>query len=597
MEATRRAFCCGWTAALARAAGEAPVPELDGSRIRIAAFRDEELEIAQALPHFARVANSVRMQPPNRGFIDIAVWRNPKDNRPYNARIMENVLSLAWFYTARRSWNPYRGHPALRRRLEAALDFWCSIQDPQGRFSEYGEKQWNLAATAFAVKFMGEALRLLNNGPPLSRTVYERALEACRKSIHIVLTDAAFWKHGLSYSNQYTNVFAGAPAYFEVRPDADLFKRLIRRIEESSTAFQSPCGYFYEADGPDFGYNLGTHHRNVHMAWHYFRRRPEGEIFVKQQDLFCDWLGYNAWPESEGLFALNRAIETRQRHSSTGPVDTPVCERSLLARAFARDRDSVAQSRRELRARLEREWPRVAPLAVGQFWAFSPYLFLHLSQFNWHPSREEVEEARRRLPAWRPQPYLHERMDSRHPVVFHYIRRPAYVAAFASGPALRPQQRLGLTLVWTPAGRTVLQSQTSGAETAWGLFDPSRNAPVEAGGAPARYRINGAEHKPAPGVRDLGGGAFQIEYDLAGGGSKRIRFEDHGITMEVDRPGEWVENIPLLQGPDRELCRVEAAGLEMRSAWHEEPLFAGKRVRVVTLRGRGQGSYRLVPRA
>ena len=170
------------------------------------------------------------------------------------------------------------------------------------------------------------------------------------------------------------------------------------------------------------------------------------------------------------------------------------------------------------------------------------------------------------------------------------------MAAFASGPAIRPQQRLGLTLVWTPLGKTVLQSQTSGAETAWGLLDPSRNAPVEAGGVEARYRINGAEHKPAPGVRDLGGGAFQIEYHLAGGGSKRIRFEDQDITVEVDGPGEWMENIPLLQGQDSELCRLEADGLEVGSAWHGEPLFASKRVRVVTLRGRGQAKYRLVPK-
>ncbi len=595
MRITRRAFFCGLAVPPSAEPGDADVPELDTSRVRISDFRDEELEIALLLPHFARVANSIRMQPPNRGFIDIAVWRNPKDNRPYNARVMENILSLAWFYTAKRPWNPYRGHAALRQRLEAALDFWCGIQDPEGRFSEYGEKRWNLAATAFAVKFIGEALRLLKNGPPITPAVYERALEACRKAIHVVLTDSSFWKHGLSYTNQYTNVFAGAPAYFEVRPDAELERRLVRRLEESSTAFQSPCGYFYEADGPDFGYNLGTHQHNLHMAWHYFRRRPEGEIFVRQHDLFSDWLGYNAWPESEGLFALNRAIETRQRRASAGPVDSPVCERSVLAKAFARDRDAVALSRRQLRIRLEQLWPQVPPLAVGQFEAFSPYLFLHLSQFNWHPSRAEVEQARRQLPAWRPQPYLHERMDSRRPIVFHYVRRPAYFACFASGPSFREQQRFGLTFLWTPAARTVLQSQTGGAETAWGLFDPARHAPIEAQGVPARYRVNGAEHKPTPGIRDLAAGVFEIEYPLVGGGLKKIIFQDDAIIVELQRPGYWVENIPLLQASDKALCRVEAAGLELSSAWYSEPLFADKRVRVVSVRGRDRGAYKLLP--
>nr|MCU0248120.1 hypothetical protein [Bryobacter sp.] len=250
---TRRDFGAGLAATWAARAADDRVPEADLTKVRLADFRDNELPLVPAFPHFARVANSVRLTPPDRGFIDISVWRNPKDNRPYNARIMENILSLAWFYCAARPWNPYRGNAALRTRLEAALEFWCGIQDPDGRFSEYGVRNWNLAATAFAVKFLGEALRLLKTGPPIDKAIHERALAACRKAIAIVLDDGAFWKHGVSYSNQYTNVFAGAPAYFEARPDAQLYRRLVQRIEESSTAFQSPCGYFYEADGPDFG--------------------------------------------------------------------------------------------------------------------------------------------------------------------------------------------------------------------------------------------------------------------------------------------------------------------------------------------------------
>ena len=69
------------------------------------------------LAHFHRLANAVRED----GFIDIAVWRNAADNAPYNARVMESILSLAYFYTTDRPWNPYYGSEALRARLEAAL--------------------------------------------------------------------------------------------------------------------------------------------------------------------------------------------------------------------------------------------------------------------------------------------------------------------------------------------------------------------------------------------------------------------------------------------------------------------------------------------
>ncbi|MBL8228280.1 MAG: hypothetical protein JNL98_07380 [Bryobacterales bacterium] len=590
---SRRTFFWAMPAPLLPAqTGSVDVPALDPSKVRIADVRDAELPVARVLPHFARVANSVRANAPDRGFIDISVWRNQKDNRPYNARIMENILSLAWFYCARRPWNPWRGNPALRARLEAALEFWCSIQDPDGRFSEYGVKRWNLAATAFATKFLGEALRLLKSGPPIGRAVHERAVAACRKAITIVLDDDAFWKHGLAYSNQYTNVFAGAPAFFEAHPEPALYRKLVRKIEESSTAFQSPCGYFYEADGPDFGYNLGTHHENVHMAWHYFRNRPEAEIFVKQEELFMDWLAYNAWPETDRVWALNRAIETRQSHAVMDTVDTPVGERSRLSRAFARSRDELARDARELRSELEREWPNVPPLAVGQFWAFSPYLFLHLDQFEWHPSAAEVEQARK-MPGARRAAYIHERMDSRHPAVFHFIRTPRYVAAFASGKQIRAQQRLGLGLVWTETGKAVLQSQSSGAATAWGLGG------VEPGGIEgARYRIGRTEHNPTPGVRDVpGSGPFEIEFSIPGGGSKRVRFEERSIVVEVNLPGTWTENVPLLATSESdEPCSVNGEGMQVTHAFAGEPVVNGKRVRVVSLRGNGPASYRIAPR-
>src|SRR5215813_3993777 len=108
----------------------------DLSRLSVDDFRDDELDLPYYLANFHRVANSVALSGARRGFIDIPVWRDLKDNQPYNARIMESILSLAYFYTLDRPWNPYRGDPALRARLEAALDFWCNSQNTDGRFSE-----------------------------------------------------------------------------------------------------------------------------------------------------------------------------------------------------------------------------------------------------------------------------------------------------------------------------------------------------------------------------------------------------------------------------------------------------------------------------
>ena len=105
-----------------------PVAPVDWSELTTADFTDHELDLPFALAHFHRLANGVRREQPDRGFIDLHVWRNAKDNRPYNARVMENHLSLAYFYCTRRPWNPYFGQPAVRQQLEAALEFWCGMQ-------------------------------------------------------------------------------------------------------------------------------------------------------------------------------------------------------------------------------------------------------------------------------------------------------------------------------------------------------------------------------------------------------------------------------------------------------------------------------------
>ena len=85
-------------------------------------------------------------------------------------RIMGNCLSLAVFYTCERSWNPYRESGALQERLKAALDFWTRLQQEDGRFSEYGDGELNLALTAFATKLIRETLVVGANGPPRTPT-------------------------------------------------------------------------------------------------------------------------------------------------------------------------------------------------------------------------------------------------------------------------------------------------------------------------------------------------------------------------------------------------------------------------------------------
>jgi hypothetical protein len=84
-------------------------------------FKDEELDLVFYLGHFAEVANAVVAEGETKGFLNMPVWRSPSANRPYNARVMENHLALAFFYCTDRPWNVYRAVPAVRVRLEQSV--------------------------------------------------------------------------------------------------------------------------------------------------------------------------------------------------------------------------------------------------------------------------------------------------------------------------------------------------------------------------------------------------------------------------------------------------------------------------------------------
>jgi hypothetical protein len=524
------------------------VPAADLSKCKPSDFTDDELDMPYYLKHFHTFANSVMETGPNKGFINIAVWRSPDGNKTYNARIMESILSLAYFYCTNRSWNIYYASPALRPRLEAALAFWCRIQHTDGRFSEYGPQQWNLPATAFATKFMGEALRLLKTGPPIDPVILQNAIAADRKAIMAVLTMEDLYKHGKNYSNQYTNVWAGALAYVALYPDTAISSRLVARIKQSASDFQSPAGFFYEAGGTDFGYNFNTHHSNLWMAYHYSRGTPLAGDFTEEEKRYYSWISYNAVPEPGSInYTINRAIEMRQKATTTGSFFTisPLGEVVEGIRAFNMSTAEKEKSVAEARKNLEQNWPNVQSLVTGAFSAFSPYAFLHRAHHQWYPSPQQKEAAVRKLPYIKSDRFIHQKMDSRHPTVFTYVRQPGYYACFNSGPLLKPQQRYGIGLLWHPKAGSFLQSQTDTDNAAWGT-KPEGGRLYEADTLDALFSINHKTIHPSPGNQDLKAGILAVSYTLGTTGKKSIAFRDQIIEVTIQHPGQFTEYIPLL---------------------------------------------------
>lgn len=553
---------------------EPPIPPIDPARIQASQFEDADLDMPFALVHFAEVANSILLNGPHRGWISLSVWRGLNNCHWYDARVMENILSLAWFYTAPRPWNLYRGNPELRNRLELALQFWCGIQNDDGRFSEYGPQQWNLAATSFAVKFMSEALRLLKNGPPISPSLHRRTIDCCRKSLRAMLFDPDLYAHGRSYTNQYTNIFAGGAAFLALYPDAELSAQLRKRLEASPTELQSPCGYMYEKDGPDLGYTLNTHHENLQMAYNYWRGTPMGDMLVEEENRFGTWLSYNALPEpGQDFFVLNSSIESRQRHAVYTHIDTPLAERCAIMRAFATPPELRFRQIRQAREELVRNWPQVAPLKVGEFDTFGPYRFLQRSHYNWHPTAEQISDAVKLIRPLSETSFVEQFKDTRKPIVFTYVRRPGYYAAFAAAPEpISAQQRLGLTLVWTPSKGVLLQSQTAGRRTAWGT-SAGGDLPFEANGLDAGY-IDGGE---------------AVRYSLPSGGQKHIEFAADRIRVTIEGQGELVERLPVFDPA----C-VSSSAQNSVQPQAESPV-PGKSLSVVELRATSKLNYEIRP--
>jgi len=513
--------------------------------------------------NFHHLANAVRPVPPAKGFIDIPVWRRPEDNRPHNARIMENITTLAWFYTQQESWNPYHGDPDLRWRLEAALRFWLSIQNDDGRFSEYGYQRWNLAATAFATKFMGETLELLDAGPPIDHELHEKVRLANRRALMAVFTMDELYDHGRRFSNQYGNAFTGALAHLHLNPDdSELREAFKARLKSSLEDFQSPAGYFYEHFGPDWGYAFGTHLSNLLMAWFYAKEDDEyAQHYIREHGHFMEWLSYNAVKQPDrDLFVLNKAIESRTNLASFHHLESPISERVPLARAFNVTEEEANERLAGIRKEIKESWGDFPQLHEGGFSSYSAYSFLHRRHHNWRPTELQREQARKKLPWLASGRFNHQRVDHRHPFEATYIRRPGYYAVFNAGDIGRDSHRFGLGLLWSPENGVLMQSQSRSEAAAWGTIPDGHAITWEGDSLSVQYTLEGHPWVPQPGAGDIPEGVMAINYPLGSPagefgdtGIKEITFTDSSIEVDIRHSGSFTEVLPLIRQPDDEL--------------------------------------------
>lgn len=560
-----------------------PVPPANFATIQLSQFADHELEVPIFFHHFAQVANSVVENATTingvtypRGFLNIKVNREPKDNLPHNARILEMQAVLAYFYTADRPWNPYRGSVPVRQRLEAMLNLWTQMQAPEGHpsaglFTEYSPTNWSLAPTTFGVMHAAQALDLIiDSGLPFDPVVLESARVALRRALMAVFTRPDMRAHARSWSNQFSGSYHAALIYLENWPDADLDAAFVQAVNDSAAQDQSPAGFFYEQDGPDFGYS-GVHDNNLRVAWPRMKIRADlAPVIIADDVKWNDWLAANFVLQpglATNTFLTSAGLNTRTSHSVQTPRSRPIAEFATNSRAFSLTDAEYTASIAAKRASEQARFGNYNPLSVPSAYSYIPGFVFDaappggVTLNNWHPTAAQRDAALADLPSRATNAVnrlFHNPTPSSGAFSLAAANRTNYYATFALGNRRIPRQVYGLNLLWNKSFGLALQpvaNTISNNPFQWGT-SRGTNTPVtyETANLPGTIRAGSNTVAPAAGVTTMPNGDVSLSYALSSGGTnfgqKNVTLGAANVSVTLTHTNVFTEVLPLAYASD-----------------------------------------------
>jgi autotransporter-associated beta strand protein len=557
----------------------ASVPAWNHSASSAAAFADHELDVPYHLYHFAQVANSVVETPFTdgtgtylpRGFLNIKVNREPMDNMPYNARIMEMQAVLAYFYTADRPWNPYRGSAAVRVRLEAMLQRWTEMQAPPGHasaglFTEYSSTNWSLAPTGFGVRHAAEALDLIiDSGLPFDAAILENSRVSLRRALMAVFTRSDMRNAAKLYSNQFSGTYHAALIYLENWPDTELDNAFIAAMNAASAQDQSPAGFWYEQGGPDFGYT-NVHDSNMRIALPRLRNRADlMPVATGDDSEWNQWLAAQLVPQpglATRTFLINAGLETRTTDSVKFLSSRPYSEFVESSRIFSLSDTEYAASLVTRRSQVQSQFGNWGALAVPSSSSYIPS-FVHdaVTPLNvWHPTAAQRGAAEATLACLSPVS-LNRLYRDPFPTSFTIAKRPQYFAAVTTGNIRVSRQAYGLGLLWNSSFGVALQSVAGTLSSNNWLFGTRRSgatATYETANIPATITAGGVTISQSNGITTLPQGDLAFSYTLAASGTtygqKTITLGESRVDVSLSHSGSFTELLPLAYADDAVLA-------------------------------------------
>ncbi|MEU8227346.1 hypothetical protein [Kribbella sp. NPDC048915] len=540
MHVTRRTVLLGAAGALgasalttapARAAGLPLVAELPPGAPDRRLFAPGEQRFAGYLRILAPMTNDIVDTDPY-GFMAGGWWRTPA--QPYNARIQEHVFTLSWFHANQRPWNPYHRDSALLGRLDAALQHYLGLQNPDGSWPEYAPGEEGKASSGFGLGYLAKTLANLRQACalPSRRTQLEVAL---RKGVDWYLDpgNAVVWDDPFEYTNQAVAGVAGSALTLRLLPDRQRWLALQERIRFTAKYAQSPAGFFYDPRGMDINYNFEV--MLPELAELYLQTK--NPLLVSMTRKFADWFGYNLLrePDNSGWFTYY-AVSDRTSAAFYDDV-IPDPDRTILGSHFVPQVPNLGAffTSHEDKAATRQAWaddPAPVPAPAKQ--DTSPRIIAHAPYGETLPTRTAKQAAIANLPYLKRDSFTERRHEADGNQDYLYIRRPGcYLGAFF-GERQGSIVKAGTGFLWHPEAGTVIHAQ----QTATGCWGTVRNGKADA-------ETNLVAEYPSKDV---------VRYRTPDGSiATELLVGTHQVSRRVTATGPATEQVPLVLQPGDEV--------------------------------------------
>lgn len=508
-------------------------------------FTFAEQRFGSYLVILAPMANDIETDDPaTYGFMAGGWWRTP--NAPYNARVQEHVFTLSWFYANEREWNPYYRDPALLGRLDAALQHYLRLQNPDGSWPEYAPGERGKASSGFGLGYLAKTLKCLRQADALPQRRGQLAA-ALRRGVTWYLDPAnrVVWDDPFEYTNQAAAGLAGSALTLALLPDAAMTAALNERVEFMAAYGQSPAGFFYDPRGMDINYNFEVMLPELAELYALTGNRT----LVSMARKFSEWFGYNLLREPDGAGWLTYyAVSDRTAAAAYDDVIADP-DRSNLGSLFVPAVPSLAAfyTSREDRARTRAGWAAdpdpVPPLAKQDT---SPRIIAHVGYGEALPGRQPKQAAIRQLPYLRSRDFAEVRRDAVERQDYLYARRSDYYFGAFFGDRPGNVVKAGTGFLWHPAAGTVIHAQ----QTPTGCWGSVRSGQADADGnlSAEHYRIGGRGWDGRH--RALGDAALSVRYRTPDGTiATELVLDPHAVVRRVTASSAATEQVPLVLQP------------------------------------------------